>query len=77
MENFVIMDFCWLFDNLKYLHSTKDSAYQYDYIARLVLKYEGELMTSMFDDMEFEQLGKVKLKNFINLLEHLKFIAPI
>ena len=77
MENFVFLDFRWLFDNIKYLHSTKDSTYQYDYNARLVLKYEGELLTSMINEIKFEQLGKVKLRDFINLLEHLRFVAPI
>ena len=77
MKNFVIMDFRWLFDNLKYLLATKDSAYQYDYNAGLVLKYEGELMADMIDKMKFEQLGKVKLGDFVNLLEHLRFIAPL
>ena len=77
MGNFVIMDFRWLFDNLEYLHATKDSSYHYDYSARLVLKYEGELMADMIDEMKFEQLGKVKLRDFVNLLEHLRFVAPV
>ena len=77
MDNFVITDFSWIFDNLKYLHGAKDSTYQYDYNARLVLKYEGELMSSMIEEIKSEHLGKVKLKDFVKLLEHLRFIAPV
>ena len=77
MENFVIMDFRWLIDNLKYLYDTKDSTFQYDYNARLVLKYEGELMASMIDEMKFEKLGKVNSEDFLNLLENLRIFAPV
>ena len=77
MDNFIIRDPCWIFDNLKHLHNTKDSTYQYDYNAKLVLKHEGELMFSMIEEIKCDRLGKVKLKDFVNLLEHLRFIAPL
>ena len=78
MDNDVVVtDFSWIFDNLKYIHGAKDSTYQYDYNARLVLKYEGELTSSMIEEMKFEHFGKLKLIDFIKLLEHLRFIAPI
>ena len=77
MDNFIVTDVCWIFDNLKHLHNTKDSTYQYDYNAKLVLKHEGELMSSMIEEIKCDHLGKVKLKDFVNLLEYLKFIAPL
>ena len=76
-DNFVITDLRWLFDNLKYLHNTKDSTSQYDYNARLLLKYEGELMSSTIEEIRFNRLGKMKPKDFVSLLEHLRFIAPM
>ena len=57
--------------------NTKDSTYQYDYNAKLVLKHEGELMSSMIEEIKCDHLGKVKLKDFVNLLEHLRVIAPV
>ena len=77
INNFVITDFHWIFDNFKYLHYTKDSAYRFNYKARLVLKYEGELMSDMIEEIKVKHLGKVRLRDFMKLLEHLRFIAPV
>ena len=41
------------------------------------MKYEVELMSSMIKEIKSEHLGKVKLKDFVKLLEHLRFIAPV
>ena len=80
MDNFVITDLCWIFDSLKYLYSTKDSADQYDnYDAILALKYEGQLTSSVIDEIQFDhdQSRKVKFEHFVKLLEHIKFVAPV
>ena len=79
MDKFVITDLRWIFDNLKYLHSTKDSTYQFDdhYDAILALKYEGQLMSSIVEEIKFDQTRKVKFEHFVKLLEHLKFVAPV
>ena len=77
INNFVITDFHWIFDNFKYLQCTKDSAYQRDCKAKLALENEGELMSNMIEEIEVKHLGKVTLKDFLKLLEHLRFIAPV
>ena len=80
MDNFVITDLRWIFDNLNYLHSTKDSTDQYDdYDAILALKYEGQLRSNVMEEIQFDhnQSRKVKFRHFVKLLEHLKFVAPV
>ena len=77
INNFVITDFHWIFDNFKYLHCTKDNAYRSNRNAKLVLKFEGELMSDMIEKIKVKHLGDVKLRDFMKLLEHLRFIAPL
>ena len=79
MDNFVITDLRWIFDNLKYLYNTKDSTEQYDYDAVLALKHEGQLRSSIIEEMQFyrDQSSKVKFEYFVKLLEHIKFVAPV
>lgn len=79
MDNFVITDLRWIFDNLKYLYSTKDETDQYDYDAILALKYEGQLRSSVIEEIQFghDQSNKVKFEHFVKLLEHIKFVAPV
>ena len=75
--SFIITNLCWLFDNLKYLCDSKDSSLIFDYDAKLALKYEGILIASMIEEIKLDCSKKVKFEYFVNLLEHLKFAAPM
>ena len=74
INNFVITDLRWIFDNLKILYSIKGSTDQCD-----VLKYDGQLMPSVIQAIqsEHDQSRKAKFSDFVKLLEHLKYVAPV
>ena len=77
VKDFVFTDCHWIFDTLKHLYNPKDFTYQCDHSARLALKYEGILMSSMIKEIKYDHFMKVKFGYFINLLEHLNFIAKL
>jgi len=76
VKNFVFTDCHWIFASLKHLYKHKDKIH-YDSIAKLSLKYDGELLSSIIEDIKIDPLGKVEFKYFLELLKHLKFIAPV
>lgn len=77
INNFIFTDCHWIFESLEYLYNPDDSTHRCDLSAKLALKYEGILKSSMIEEIKFDHLGKVKFQHFINLLKHLKFIAPV
>ena len=77
IHSFIITNLCWLFDNLKYLCDSRDSLDIDDYEAKLALKFEGILMTSMIEEIELDCSKTVEFEYFVQLLEHLKFAAPM
>ncbi|XP_065907923.1 uncharacterized protein [Dysidea avara] len=75
-RDFVFTRCCWMFDKLKYLLTGfKDKERNYD--AKELLMKEGRLNTKMVREIEFDGPGKMTLTTFINLLEHLKFVAKV
>ena len=76
MKDYVFTDCLWILKGLNYLLSDcKDS--QYDLTTKKVLKYEGQLQSKMIKQIKFDGPGQIKLLTFINLLKHLKYIAPL
>ena len=76
LENYVFTDCLWLFEKLNYLLSDFEDN-KLDYDAREALKHTGLLQSKMIKQIEFEGPGKMKLQAFINLLTHLKYMAPL
>ena len=71
----VFTDLCWLFSKL-------DCFYKYrnvrcDDIAKMVLEREGKLLSRVVSLSKYNEQEKFGLKHLVNVLEHLKFIAPL
>ena len=76
MQDYVFTDCLWILKELKYLLSDyQDSKCDLD--AKKVLKYDGQLKSKMIKQIKFDGPGHMKLQTFINLLRHLKYIAPL
>ena len=76
-SDYVFTRCCWMFDKLKYLlGGLKDEKIKNREAKQLLLR-NGILNSKMIREVEFEGPGKMTFKGFINLLQHLKFIAPV
>ena len=76
VRDFVFTRCGWLFDKLKeMLINLKDKERNYDAIEYLMK--DGVLHPDMIREVEFHGPGKISFDAFINLLKHLKFIAPL
>ena len=77
LKDYVFINCIWVFDKLKNLLSDfKDSKHDYD--AKEVFKHEGLLKSRLIKQIDFEGgPGNIKLHTFVNLLRHLKHIAPL
>ena len=76
MQDYVFTDCLWIFKELKYLLSDCKVS-KYDLNAKKVLKHEGQLQSKLINQIKFDGPGQMKLHTFINLLRHLKYIAPL
>ena len=77
ISDFVFTDLCCLFDELNYFYNCKDATRGRDKAAKLVLKFEGILKSRMVEEINSPESKTIQLQHFLNLLEHLKFIAPL
>ena len=76
VKDFVFTRCCWMFDKLKeILMSLKDKERNYDAIEYLMK--DGILHPDMIREVEFRGPDKMTFEAFMNLLRHLKFIAPL
>lgn len=76
MKDYVFTNCHWIYKKLNYLLGDfKDS--KRDLYAKKVLKCEGKLLYKMIKEIKFEGPGDMKLHTFVNLLQHLKYIAPL
>ena len=75
LKDYVFIDCLWIFEKLKYLLSDFEDS-KHDYDAKEVFKHEGLLQSKLIKQINFEGPGNMKLQTFVNLLRHLKYIAP-
>jgi len=75
-RDFVFTRCCWMFHELKNL-LTKVEDKERNYDAKNLLTKEGRLNSKMVREIKFNGPGKMTLTTFINLLEHLRFVAPV
>jgi len=76
VRDFVFTRCCWMFDKLKeILMNLKDKERNFD--AKEYLMKDGILCPDMIREVEFHGPGKMTFEPFINLLRHLKFVAPL
>ena len=76
LKDYVFIDCTWIFEKLKYLLSDFEDS-KHDYDAKEVLRHEGLLQSKLIKQIKFEGPGNIKLHTFVNLLKHLKYIAPL
>jgi len=76
MKDYIFTDCLWIFEKLQYLLSDFEDS-QRDHNAKKTLKNEGHLLSKMIKHIIFEGPGEMKLQTFINVLNHLKYIAPL
>ena len=77
ISDLVFTDLCCLFDELNCFYSCKDATCGCDKAAKLVLKFEGILKSRMVEEINSPESKTMQLQHFLNLLKHLKFIAPL
>ena len=76
LKKYVFIDCLWIFEKLNYiLYNCEDDKLDYD--ASEVFKCEGLLQYRMIKHIKFKGPGEMDLQTFVNLLKHLKFIAPV
>ena len=76
LKKYVFIDCLWIFEKLNYLLGDFEDD-KLDLDAKKVLKCQGLLQSKLIKHIKFEGPGKMDLKTFVNLLKHLKFIAPV
>jgi len=74
-SDYVFIRCCWMFDKLKYLLFGNFNVKRRNHAAMQLLKKEGILNSKMIKEIEFN--GPMTFEAFLNLLQHLKFIAPV
>ena len=74
VSDYVFTRCCWMFDELKGLLGKLNDKKR-NHAAKQLLRKEGILNPKMIKEIEFE--GPMTFKAFLNLLQHLKFIAPV
>jgi len=76
VNDYVFLHYCWIFKHLKeFLVECKDK--ERDCQARKLLMKEGLLSFRMMKEIEFKGPGNMSFQSFVNLLKHLKLIAPV
>ena len=76
LKDYIFIDCLWIFEKLNYLLSGFEDS-KHDYVAKEVLKHEGLLQSKIIKQIKFEGPGNMKLQTFVNLLKHLKYVAPL
>ena len=74
--DYVFLHYCWIFKHLKeFLVECKDK--ERDCQAKQLLIKEGLLNSRMIKEIDFKGPGNMSFQSFVNLLKHLKLIAPV
>ena len=75
VSDLVFTDLCWIFNKLDCFYNYRNI--KCDDIAKMVLEREGKLLSRVVSLSKYNGPGKLGLKHLVNVLEHLKFIAPL
>ena len=76
-SDYVFTRCCWIFDQLKDLFFGELMKSTRNHGAKQLLLKNGILNSKMIKEIEKKSREKIPFKIFINLLQHLKFIAPM
>ena len=76
-SDYVFTRCCWIFDQLKDLLFGELMKFTRTHEAKQLLLKNGILNSKMIKEIEKKSREKIPFKTFINLLQHLKFIAPL